>query len=206
MKKLWKRFGIIAIVVIIGFSFAACSDDGGGGGGPGSGPNGGPNGGGGGGGNYNGNTLKSGTPSNAILSKYGLSESQTQALFNAARAVNVGDADYMGYYEEVSTEDGISVEVLAYVWKNKNQGKYNQVCSALSSDPNYWWLGELGDSMSMEYAGFPPDTILTQGGMNLSTFDMATAIYYLKSYAHEGNETVPAGTLCVAYTKMNLGF
>jgi hypothetical protein len=41
MKNLIKVFGLIALVVIIGFSFAACSDGGGGGGGSGGGGGGG---------------------------------------------------------------------------------------------------------------------------------------------------------------------
>jgi hypothetical protein len=93
MKNLFKVFGIIALVVVIGFSFAACSDDGGGGtGGGGGGTGGGGSGGGTGSGGGGGGGSGSGSGKLTINNLPGSGDDYTVTVWAAGTDISTPSA------------------------------------------------------------------------------------------------------------------
>jgi hypothetical protein len=108
MKKTFKLFGAVALVIAVAFTMAACSS-----GGSGTPPQ---------------NTgsipgLTTGSPPAKTLTDLGLPADIMNTLLEAARAV---DSDYLGYQH--SPED----KILIFFWKNKKAANIDKMVDRLT--------------------------------------------------------------------------
>jgi len=139
------------------------------------------------------------------LNKYKISGITLDGLNEAARAA--ADPDYKGYYEYTINEQGMKMEILMFVWYNKNLIKYESMCDYLEAklDLDYWIDG-LGEYMSMGQSEIPPGTIEASSGTydfvisgNKITISSCSVQYYLKKYQEVPKDTLAVGFSTISY-------
>jgi len=181
-----RGIAVFAIAAVIGLSMTACGGDDEGGD------------------KFNGQTLKSGAPSTSTLNTYKISGITFDDLIDAARAAN--DPDYKGYYEYTINEGGMKMKNLIFVWYNKTEDNYDNMCEYLETELDLYWMPGLEEYMSMGQSEIPEGTMQMSGGFYdtediTSDFFVCSVQYYLKKY-----KDVPKDTLAVGFTVATISY